>query len=192
MRAASKSLLLFTVAAATGCTTVSPNSVDYPRNAVDFSAKGKAVLLIASSPKSACAIAQVSTLRLFKFSNSTPKADDKWVDGVGLNAEIFKSDLATRRTFLQAFQLDPGEYRFELYFPASVLGFYRKPDLWPAMRLAAGEIRYVGNVESEGCGPIQMRVANDWDQLRPAFQRLFPGLPAGSIAVKPMNLSPER
>ncbi len=177
---------------AIGCATVSPNSVDYPRNAIDFSAKGKAVLLIASSPKSACAIAHVSTLRLFKVSNSSSKGEDKWVDGVGLNAEIFKSDVATQRTFLQAFQLDPGEYRFELYFPASILGSYRTPDPWPAMRLSPGEIHYVGNVESEGCGNIQMRVTNDWDQLRPTFQRLFPGLPAGSIAAKPMNLSPER
>ncbi len=182
-------LMIFVVNAAGCATTPAPNSVDYPHEKIDLSDKSKAIVLIASSPKAMCGTLDVAGLRLYRLSAPPDKAENKWVGGISLNGGLFKSDLSTRRSFLQAYQLEPGEYRFELNATTPLMGSYTRAKHTENFHASAGEVRYLGNVESEGCGTIRLHFGNDWNQFESTFRRLYPGLPVGTVGISPLQFS---
>lgn len=170
--------------AGAGCTDSRLDRVDYPHNPIEFSAAEMAVILVAASPYSSCRLAQASQLHLFKTYSLPGQKGNKWVGSFNLNADFFKSDLPTQRIFVQAFQLDPGDYRLDLrVLPTGSLP-NRQPYASAMIRLSAGEVRYIGTLESHDCGDsTRIHLSTDWAHFNPTFQRIFPGLPADSIKV---------
>ena len=74
-----------------------------------------------------------------------------------------------------AFTVEPGDYYFSVG-TVSPHFHYPKPRL-SDIRIAAGEIKYVGDVHVRGCGKkIGLTVANRWGQVRGKFVETYPNV----------------
>ena len=171
-----------------GCTSEPQDRVDFPHNPIEFSTTDKAVVLVAASPNASCSVARASQLHIYKTSGQSGQRGNKWVGGFGLNAAIFISDSATHRIFVQAFQFDPGEYRLDLRVLPTGAAPNSQPYATATIRLSAGEVRYIGNLQANNCGASTLiRQSNDWALVNATFLHVYPSLPVDAVKVcKPL------
>lgn len=170
--------------AVAGCTNNQRSSTEFPHNPINFSASHMSIVLVAATAESTCSVAQTSLLHFYRAGGLLGQTEKKWVGDFRLNADIFKSDSSARHTVVQAFQLDPGDYKLELH----VLPYGGRPNGLPfamaGIRLSAGEVRYIGNLETYGCGDTtQTKLSTDWSNLNSVFSRVYPDLPSNDVRV---------
>jgi len=144
-------------------------------------AQGTGTILMSSSADSQCGLATVIRVRV---AARLPLLKGQFIT----NGLMTKSAFPDRYGNVHALTIEPGEYFFELA-PLSGLHHYRDGRL-SNIRIAAGEVKYVGDVGIQGCGNVRTTVANKWSQVRGKFAETHPNLNLRSVKIELITRPP--
>ena len=144
-------------------------------------AQGTGTILMSSSADSQCALATVIRVRA---AARLPLLKGQFIT----NGLMTKSAFPDRYGNVHALTIESGEYFFE-FAPLSGLHHYRDGRL-SNIRIAAGEVKYVGDVGIQGCGNVRTTVANKWSQVRGKFAETHPNLNLRSVKIELITRPP--
>lgn len=143
---------------------------------------GGAIVLLSSAADPTCKV-NPSTLQVRKTGMGGMLAEGT----LHLNNAYLKSDFDGYYGVVSAIAIPAGDYYLALGVtnPSQT---YRTPRI-ADFRVAAGEVRYLGNFEVRGCGDVRIAVSDKWSEVRSKFQERYPRVDVHRVRVQPVTLS---
>jgi len=164
-------LLLLTSAMVGGCDGARQRRL---RTTQDVLRAGQAIVIISTSTSDPC---EGPSSYVEIVGNGNILGDHV----ISLNGSYEASDFSDRYGFFDAFVVQPGDYTLRAGI-SDVSRYYPKPSV-AAFHVAAGELKYVGELKTWGCGSFNWRIVNEWTSVRPRFVRRFPHLDVAQVTM---------
>jgi hypothetical protein len=164
-------LLLLASASLAGCGGVRQRRL---RTTQDVLRAGQAIVIISTSTTDPC---EGPSSYVEIVGNGNILGDHV----ISLNGSYEASDFSDRYGFFDAFVVQPGDYTLRAGI-SDVSRYYPNPSV-AAFHVAAGELKYVGEVQTWGCGSFHWRMVNEWSSVRSRFVRRFPHVDVAQVTM---------
>jgi len=173
-------LLLFPSALLGGCDGVRQRRLQTTQ---DVLRAGQAIVIISTSTADPCEGPS-------SFVEIVGNGNIRGEHVINLNGAYEASDFSDRYGFFDAFVVQPGDYTLRAG-TSNISRYYPNPNV-AAFHVAAGELKYVGEVQTWGCGSFHWRMVNEWSSVRPRFVRRFPHVDVAQVIMAEHLPIPER
>lgn len=176
---------LIVAAALTGCAAPLPSihNVD-----VNHLTAEQAMLIVSTGADETC-ISFSSTLVVKEFSENATLLSSIGV--MQLNNDFVASDFTKEYGKVYTLVLQPGKYDFWLNSQNPYMEI-KDPVISEPITLLPKQIKYVGEVHSDGCGSLYITMNNKIERDIKFLQKIKPELNIGKVIIEPVKLKKQQ
>jgi len=152
----------------------------------EASAQASGTILMSTSGDTQCGVATVIYVMAIGRAWNPFRTHE---GSARINHVLDKSAFPNYWGHVWAFTVEPGDYYFSVG-TVSPNFHYPKPRL-SDIRIAAGDVKYVGDVHVQGCGrKIGLTVADRWGQVRSKFVETYPNVNLRAMKIELIKIPP--